>query len=271
MNLTAHRAWLLGIAVFCSVLVVSSGFAQTAGASKGAGRPGPGVAARSARGSTGKAGVARAAKRSAQARDGKATAKAATRGGGENQANAKQHADAPNTAAPRTKPATTNAGPNAGAAAGASKQVIDSGGAVTSGGTVNRGNSASRGYGRGHGRSRSHRGYHPYSYPPSGTPVLAVDASQARTHVLTFGGRQHRGHGDALPHGVTGVEVWGKVGGPAPTDPNELTRGAVANGNSYTVSFNAGEAGTTAYYAVRYVNSQGTGKFSKIVSAAVKR
>lgn len=230
----------------------------------------------------GKAGQARSGGQPSQARGGKSAANTGQGGVRQNAASGKQHTSVQKGATPRAKSATTsakdsagktttNAGNKAATTTGRSKQAVDSGNAIApnAGGTVNRKNTAA--YGRGYGRSRSHRGYHPYSYPPSGTPALAVDSGQPLTHVLTFGGKQHRGHGAALPHGVTGIEIWGKVGGPAPADPSELTRGAVANGNSYTVSFDANQAGTTVYYSVRYVNSQGAGAFSKIVNATVRR
>lgn len=116
-------------------------------------------------------------------------------------------------------------------------------------------------------RHRSHSDA--YSYAPTGTPALSVDSSRGFEHVLSFGSRR-RGDG-TLPRGVTGIEVWGKIGGPAPTDPSELKQGAVANGMTYTLTFDASQRGQTAYYAVRHVNSQGAGPWSKIVRAPIVR
>jgi hypothetical protein len=64
--------------------------------------------------------------------------------------------------------------------------------------------------------------------------------------------------------------VWVKVGGPAPTDPSELTYLATDTKTPYTAAFDGVDGGKIAYYMLRWVNSRGErGPWSQTVAATV--
>lgn len=276
---TARHIQMVPIAIICLIFFCASSVPQTTLTAKGAGRGGQATETQGGGQSSGKGSRVRTGwpspKLNGNSRAATAT-NAVPRSAGEDTANGNQKAAGDNdTTVTFANDPTSRAAMDTKADSDAVRpknRAVRLRGAVASnpGGSINRDSTGQSGsHGRSYRRNRS-RGGHAYSYPPRGTPALSVDSSQPRLHVLSFGGKQHRGHGNALPHGVTSVEVWGKIGGSPPVNPSELVRGAVANGNSLSVSFDVKQADTIAYYAIRYVNSQGTGTFSKIISAPIR-
>ena len=56
---------------------------------------------------------------------------------------------------------------------------------------------------------------------PSSKPVTTVDTSQRLQHSIAFVG-EFTPTSRAKPDGVQGCEIWVKIDGPPPADPNEL-------------------------------------------------
>lgn len=104
---------------------------------------------------------------------------------------------------------------------------------------------------------------------PTSRPVATVDTSQRLQHTISFmdeGTPSSR----AKPDGVSGCEVWVKVGNVAPTDPSELTYLATDTKTPYTAVYDGADGGKTAYYMLRWVNSRGErGPWSQTVAATI--
>jgi hypothetical protein len=104
---------------------------------------------------------------------------------------------------------------------------------------------------------------------PTSRPVATIDTSQRLQHTISFVDELTPGN-RAKPAGVSGCEVWVKVGGTAPTDPSELTYLATDTKTPYTAVFDGAEAGKIAYYMLRWVNTRGErGPWSQTVAATI--
>lgn len=104
---------------------------------------------------------------------------------------------------------------------------------------------------------------------PTTRPVVQVDTSQRLQHVIAFVDELTPGS-RAKPDGVMGCEVWSKIGGATPADPNELTYLATDTRTPYTAVFAGADAGKTAYYMLRWVSTRGErGPWSQTVAATV--
>jgi hypothetical protein len=104
--------------------------------------------------------------------------------------------------------------------------------------------------------------------PPASRPVVTVDAAGRLRHVLHFVD-EHAPAGPARPAGVRGAEIWVKVGA-APADASELRFVTLGTRATQTTEFHGTDAGKTAYYMLRWVNTRGEkGPWSATVSATV--
>ncbi len=104
---------------------------------------------------------------------------------------------------------------------------------------------------------------------PTTKPVATVDTSQRLRHTIQFVD-ELTPTSRAKPDGVTGCEVWVKVGDPAPADASALKYLATDTRTPYTVDYDGGDAGKTAYYMLRWVNTHGEqGPWSQTVSATI--
>jgi hypothetical protein len=96
-----------------------------------------------------------------------------------------------------------------------------------------------------------------------------VDTSQRLRHTISFVDEltpNTRGK----PDGVSGCEVWVKVGNAAPADPSELKYLATDTRTPYVAEFDGADAGKTAYYMLRWVSTRGeTGPWSQTVSGTI--
>ena len=104
---------------------------------------------------------------------------------------------------------------------------------------------------------------------PATRPLVTVDTSQRLRHVITFvdEGTPTK---KAKPKGVMGVEIWVKIGDPAPVDPSELDFLAVDTRTPYTADFGGADGGKTAHYMLRWVNTNGEkGPWSETASATI--
>jgi hypothetical protein len=110
----------------------------------------------------------------------------------------------------------------------------------------------------------------PTSAPaPETRPVLQADTSQ-RLRILVAFADEGRPDGAAKPPGVTGCEIYVKVGGAPPTDLDDCVYLGTDTRTPYLASFDGSQAGQTAHFVGRWVNSRGdTGPISETVSATI--
>jgi hypothetical protein len=104
---------------------------------------------------------------------------------------------------------------------------------------------------------------------PVSCPVGTVDTSQRLQHIISYRDdttTKTRGK----PAGVSGCEIWEKIGGPAPTDISQLTYLGMATRSPFLAQFTGAQAGQTAYYWLRWVNTRNEkGPWSEPVSATI--
>ena len=103
---------------------------------------------------------------------------------------------------------------------------------------------------------------------PTSRPVATVDTSHRLQHTISFVD-ELTPTSRAKPDGVAGCEIWVKIGQP-PSDPSELTYLATDSRTPYDAEFDGEDAGKTAYYMLRWVNSRNErGPWSQTVSATI--
>lgn len=102
---------------------------------------------------------------------------------------------------------------------------------------------------------------------PTTRPVAEVDTSQRLQHTISF--RNEGATDRAKPEGVRGCEVWCHIG-PAPTHVSEARYLATDTASPYLAAFPAADAGKTAHYFLRWVNTRGAvGPWSVTVTATI--
>jgi hypothetical protein len=104
---------------------------------------------------------------------------------------------------------------------------------------------------------------------PTSCPVGTVDTSQRLQHIISYRDdttTKSRGK----PAGVSGCEIWEKIGGPAPADISQLAYLGTATRSPFLAQFTGAQAGQTVYYWLRWVNTRGEkGPWSEPVSATI--
>jgi hypothetical protein len=104
---------------------------------------------------------------------------------------------------------------------------------------------------------------------PETRPVVQVDTSQRLRHTISFSD-ENTPNSRAKPAGAMGCEIWSKIGDPAPTDPSQLYFLGLDTSTPYMVQFGGEDAGKTAYYMLRWVNTKGEqGPWSQTASATI--
>lgn len=104
---------------------------------------------------------------------------------------------------------------------------------------------------------------------PTTRPVSTVDTSQRLRHTIAFVD-ELTPTSRAKPNGVSGCEIWVKVGNAPPADPTELGYLATDTRTPYVAEFDGADAGKTAYYMLRWVSTRGeTGPWSQTVSGTI--
>lgn len=104
---------------------------------------------------------------------------------------------------------------------------------------------------------------------PATRPVVQVDTSQRLRHKLAVTD-ELTPTSRSKPKGVSYYEVWVKVGDPAPTDPSQLRFLDTSTTSTFVVDYEGADAGKTAHYMVRWVNSRKEkGPWSQTVSATI--
>ncbi|HEY0405584.1 MAG TPA: hypothetical protein VGC89_07635 [Pyrinomonadaceae bacterium] len=105
--------------------------------------------------------------------------------------------------------------------------------------------------------------------PPSTRPVVQVDTSQRLGHGLDVTD-EFTPTSRSKPKGVTYYEVWVKVGDSPPVDESELRFLDTGTTSTFNVKYTGRDAGKTAHYMVRWVNSRKEkGPWSQTVSATI--
>ena len=103
---------------------------------------------------------------------------------------------------------------------------------------------------------------------PQTRPVASINTDQRLRHTINFVDEATPTK-RAKPDGVTGCEIWNKVGD-APTGPSQLSYLALDTRTPYVAEYDEQDAGKTAHYMMRWINSKGeTGPWSQTVSATI--
>ena len=104
---------------------------------------------------------------------------------------------------------------------------------------------------------------------PTSRPVATIDTSQRLRHTINFVD-ELTPTSRAKPDGVQGCEIWMKVGEPAPAGPKDVHYLALDTRTPYTVEFEAGDAGKTAYYMLRWISTRAeSGPWSATVTGTI--
>ena len=105
---------------------------------------------------------------------------------------------------------------------------------------------------------------------PTTAPVLNIVTGERLRHVVEASKTAEEGGGLGKPSGVRGVQLWRKIGDPAPASEsdqefvNEFTR------TRMTLDYKMTQGGLTVYYQARWVSTRGdTGPWGELVSATV--
>jgi hypothetical protein len=104
---------------------------------------------------------------------------------------------------------------------------------------------------------------------PMTRPVVQVDTSQRRQHELLVTD-ELTPNSRSKPDDTTHYEVWVKVGDTPPADESELRFVDISSTASLIVKYKGTDAGKTAHYMARWVNSRKEkGPWSQTVSATI--
>ena len=96
-----------------------------------------------------------------------------------------------------------------------------------------------------------------------------ISAIQRLQHEIGFRD-EHTPTSTAKPQGVTGCEIWIKIGGDSPHDLTDCHYLATDTATPYTAKHPASEIGKTAHYIGCWVNRKGErGPLSATVSATI--
>jgi hypothetical protein len=104
---------------------------------------------------------------------------------------------------------------------------------------------------------------------PTTRPMGSINNVNRLEHIITFFD-ESTPNSKAKPFGVMGCEIWQKVGGTPPVDAGELTYLATDTKSPYVAHFSGSQAGQTAHYWLRWVNSRGEpGPWSETLSVTI--
>ena len=104
---------------------------------------------------------------------------------------------------------------------------------------------------------------------PASRPTVKIDSSQRLSHKLEFRD-EATPTSRAKPAGVAACEVWLFTGTTPPAGPAAMHLQAVDRSTPYLMEFDSADAGKTAWWALRWVNTAGEhGPWSTTVSATI--
>lgn len=105
---------------------------------------------------------------------------------------------------------------------------------------------------------------------PTTAPVLNIVTSERLRHVVEASKTALEGGGLGRPPGVRGVQLWRKIGDPAPADESDLEFVNEFTRSRMTLDYQMSQGGLTVYYQARWVSTRGeTGPWGELVSATV--
>jgi hypothetical protein len=104
---------------------------------------------------------------------------------------------------------------------------------------------------------------------PTIKPVLMVDTSERLQHKITFRD-ETTPKSRAKPAGVSDIEIWCKIGAPAPADFNDCVLVITSPKNCVVVTCKGADAGKPAHYMARWKSTRGEfGPWSETVVASI--
>jgi hypothetical protein len=104
---------------------------------------------------------------------------------------------------------------------------------------------------------------------PTTRPMLVVDTSEPLQHKITYRD-EATPKSRAKPAGVHEIEIWCKIGAPAPADFNDCALVATSSKNGVTVTCKGADAGKPAQYMARWKSTRGEfGPWSETVVASI--
>ncbi|MCH8852331.1 MAG: hypothetical protein IID41_06710 [Planctomycetes bacterium] len=105
---------------------------------------------------------------------------------------------------------------------------------------------------------------------PTTAPVLNIVTDERLRHVVEASKTPEEGGGLGKPSGVRGVQLWRKIGEPAPANETELAFASEFTRTRMTLDYQMTQGGQTVYYQARWVSTRGdTGPWGELVSATV--
>ena len=105
---------------------------------------------------------------------------------------------------------------------------------------------------------------------PTTAPVLNIVTSERLRHVVEASKTALEGGALGKPTGVRGVQLWRKIGDPAPVDESDLEFVSEFTRTRMTLDYQMAQGGLTVYYQARWVGTRGdTGPWGELVSATV--
>ena len=105
---------------------------------------------------------------------------------------------------------------------------------------------------------------------PTTAPVLNIVTSERLQHVVEASKTALEGGGLGKPTGVRGVQLWRKIGDPAPTAESDFEFVSEFTRTRMTLDYQMVQGGLTVYYQARWVGTRGdTGPWGEMVSATV--
>jgi hypothetical protein len=104
---------------------------------------------------------------------------------------------------------------------------------------------------------------------PESFPIIVIDNSKRLQQTLRYFD-SNTPTSRARPDNARGAEVVRFIGATAPTGPEQFERLDESSRSPYVVQYTGADAGKTAYYMMRWVNSRGErGPWSETVSATI--
>lgn len=106
--------------------------------------------------------------------------------------------------------------------------------------------------------------------PPTTAPIVISAMPQAALHQVIEFRDQSTPSKRAKPAGVTGAEVWCKVGAPAPVDGTGCTFLGLDTRTPYLAEFDTEDSGKAVWYVLRWVSTTGQpGPWGPVFAAVV--
>lgn len=106
---------------------------------------------------------------------------------------------------------------------------------------------------------------------PTTRPIMTIDTSESLRHVLDFFDEMTP-TSKAKPEDTLGCEIACQIGGTEPVDPDQMNILALDTATPYVATFKGEDAGKTAHYRLRWVNTRGDkGPWSQPYSATITK